>query len=68
MSFITKMQPGLIGALFAYISLKALMFMDFGSMEAEIIVFFVVYVVVATLAEKALAKYGTTSGQAPEDP
>ncbi len=58
MSFIVKMLPGVIGALFAYISLKALLFLGSGSIEVEIMVFFLVYISATALADKAMARYG----------
>jgi hypothetical protein len=59
MSFVVKMLPGVIGALCAYISLKALLFLGFGSVEVEIMVFFLVYFSATALADKAMTRYGT---------
>ncbi len=62
MSFIISMLPGIIGALCAYISLKALLFLGLGSVEAEIAVFFLVYVAATALPEKAMVRHGSPSG------
>ena len=61
MSSVIKMLPGLIGALCAYISLKVLILLGFGSIEVEIMVFFLVYIAAAALAHKAMARYGTAA-------
>lgn len=62
MSIIIAMLPGIIGALCAYISLKALLFLGVGSAEVEIVVFFVVYIAATALAEKAMVRHGSPSG------
>lgn len=61
-SFIISMLPGIIGALCAYISLKVMLFVGVGSVEAEIVVFFLVYIAATALAEKAMVRYGSPSG------
>lgn len=61
MSFIIAMLPGIIGALCAYISLKVLLLLRIGSLEAEIAVFFLVYIAVTALAEKAMIRHGNPS-------
>ena len=53
-----KFVPGLIAALTAYIALKVLGSLGGLSLEAEIMVFFVVYVIVAMVADKAMIGYG----------
>lgn len=61
-SFIITLLPGIIGALCAYISLKALLFLGIGSVEVEIAVFFLAYIATTALAEKAMVRHGTGSG------
>lgn len=61
-TFIIAMLPGIIGALCAYISLKALLFLGIGSVEVEIAVFFLVYIATTVLAEKAMVRHGNGSG------
>lgn len=61
MSFIITLLPGIIGALCAYISLKALLFVGIASVEVEIAVFFLVYIATTALAEKAMVQHGSKS-------
>jgi hypothetical protein len=58
MPFIMKFLPGLIAALAAYIALKVLGFLGVASLEVEILVFFIVYAIVAVIADKAMIAYG----------
>ena len=61
MAFFITLLPGIIGALCAYISLKALLFLGIVSLEIEIAVFFLIYVATTALAEKAMVRHGSTS-------
>ncbi len=57
MSTIIRLLPGLIGAAAAFVALKLLILFGFATLGFEILAFFVVYLVVTVLAEKAMRTY-----------
>jgi hypothetical protein len=60
MSTVVRYLPGLIGAVAAFVALKVLILLGFASLGFEILGFFVVYLVVTVLADKAMRAYSTT--------
>ncbi|MGF1641420.1 MAG: hypothetical protein ACFCUO_10775 [Rhodospirillales bacterium] len=57
MSSIVRLLPGLIAAIAAFVALKLLLFVDLTSLGFEIVAFFVVYIVVAIAADRAMRAY-----------
>ena len=61
MSTVIRYLPGLIGAVAAFVTLKLLILLGFTSLGAETLAFFVVYLVVTVLADKAMRAYRNTA-------
>jgi hypothetical protein len=57
MSTIVRLVPGLIAAVAAFVALKLLLFVNLTSLGFEIAAFFVVYLVVAVIADRAMRAY-----------
>jgi len=60
MSTVVRYLPGLIGAVAAFVALKLLILLGLASLGFEILAFFVVYLVVTVLADKAMRAYRNT--------
>jgi membrane protein implicated in regulation of membrane protease activity len=60
MSTVIRYLPGLIGAVAGFVALKLLILLGFASLGFEILAFFVVYLVVTVLADKAMRAYRTS--------
>lgn len=60
MSTVVRYLPGLIGAVAAFVALKLLILLGVSSLGFEILAFFVVYLVVTVLTDKAMRAYRTS--------
>lgn len=58
MAAIIRQVPGIIGALVGYAVLKLFSLLGFQSLAGEIVVFLLVVIVVALLADRAMRRYG----------
>lgn len=57
MSSLMRLIPGLIAAAAALLAMKLVSILGFVSQTLEIIIFFVVYLVVAVFAHRAMLRY-----------
>jgi hypothetical protein len=59
MAILIRYLPGLIGAIVAFAALKFAIFLGATQTGWQILVFFVVYIIVAVAADRAMIAYGT---------
>jgi hypothetical protein len=59
MAILIRYLPGLIGAIVAFAALKFAIFLGATQTGWQILVFFVVYLIVAVAADRAMIAYGT---------
>ena len=60
MSDIIRFLPGLLAAAFAFVALQLAKLLDLQSLALELLIFLLVYLVVAVLADRAMRGYGAT--------
>lgn len=58
MSRLFTYLPGLVAAVVAFLALQLGVWLGFSSLDAQALVFFVVFIVAHVLAEKAMRTYG----------
>lgn len=58
MATVIRIVPGFIAAIVAFIALKLLIFFGSTALGLQILVFFLVYIIAAVAAEKAMSAYG----------
>lgn len=61
MRYVVRMLPGVLGATAAFIALKILLSLGFGSLLEQAALFYFVYVLITAAAEHAMSVYGRTS-------
>ncbi len=58
MDVVIKLLPGLIAAVTAYVAVKLLALAGIGTVIEEAVVFIIIYLGTAVVADKAMARYG----------
>ena len=58
MSGIIRFLPGLLAAAIAFVALHLAKLLDLGSLALELLIFLLVYLVAAVLADRAMRGYG----------
>lgn len=61
MASLMRYLPGLIAAIVAFAALRFAMFLGMTQIGWQMLVFFLVYIIVAVAADRAMAAYGRSS-------
>jgi membrane protein implicated in regulation of membrane protease activity len=62
MSSVFRFLPGLIAAAIAFVALRLVALLKLQSLSLELLIFLLVYIVVAVLADQAMRSYGRPKG------
>ena len=62
MSSVVRFLPGLMAAAFAFVALRLAKLLGLQSLSLELLIFLLVYLIVAVLADQAMRSYGRSKG------
>ena len=62
MNDLVRLIPGIAAAAAAFVAAKVMRMLPFGSLALEILAFFVTYIVIVVMVDRAMKSYGRKAG------